>query len=578
MNTKEMERLFMKAFEDNSVKLISWANIKLSSKEDVEELCQEVMKRLYISIQKKNLSGEKFRNINNYLWKIAFSVLSDFRKHSKEERILLKLFCHEAPISTEDIETSDNLYNYFMNKVNRAIMMLNSRHRDVMNMYYLERKDKKLISERLNITVNYLKKLLHESKEIIRNQDKLMLYDTEFNFRPVNLYMSYSGEMIDLPDFLVVLNSLSKQNICRVCFYEPKTIDEIAKELEIPKIYIEFDLKWLLKKEFINKRKNRFYTTFFIIDGDLQTLITNIYMKYKKDCLDTIIEKIISKQKEIKRIGFVGCHKPIESMLWFLIYSFTDFASDLFCIEKFNFKDESLNRADGGKYYPIGAYDSESETAISPLYTEKYHDLEDWNCYGTYSFRDEDSSLSWLGLSGNKQGNSNKFSFKSLTPDVFLHKDILFKAMDKDFIQNDLSDDDKFRLSQLIELGYITVVNEKVLPNFYVFSPKQKKALNDILNNILTEIKPIYKKLFDDIHKTCKSYLPIQLDYLLGYVTHYFLNQCHRYTYGTAYIDGKIYKPETDNEWAVLTTCMVYDGKEIDVNKKYSLIFNLVLN
>jgi len=383
--------------------------------------------------------------------------------------------------------------------------------------------------------------------------------------------MSFSGEEQSPSDLAQISDCLCRQNICLACYKQPTSMDELAVSLGLPMSYIEFYVKWLSGKGFIKKTRNRYFTTFFIFDGTFRTMLTNVFIKHKTRCLDKIIEALTARHDSIKAINFIGSDRPINELLWFLIYNWTDMASALTCFGKKTFDTQT----DRGRFLPIGIFKTETQTPPHPLFIAKYKEMEDWECNGTYIYDDGENKLTWLGLSSARETFYSRLSPNSSIPDVLNYKELLFKVLSPSYKTTDLSPDDRYLLSQIIDMGYLSMYQnkDKIIPNFYVFTKDKQLELENIFLEIFEELKPDFARLASDLHRMCKSILPKQLYASLEYITYFSLLFSHFYTTGFAFYDGKLYQPQKENEYTLLTLCMTCADREI--NRKQKSIVNM---
>jgi len=347
MNQSESQKIVEKAYKDHARGIIDWALRKLESKEEAEDFCQEVMSRFYKMLIAKEAKGETIRNMDDYLWKIVFSLINHYIKDTIIKDRLVEdiendLYVEEQISSVKDQANSSDT-DILLEKLWTSISQLEYNHRETTIMFYLGKKSLQEISKKLDITESYVKKLLYESRNQIRENDTNQLYDTERVYHPNNLMMSFSGEEHINPDFVKITDSLTKQNICLTCYERACSIEELAHLLGFPCAYIEFDIKWLMKRGFIKRQKNKYLTNFFIFDGTFNTRLINIYLQHKHYCIDKIVDKLSALQDRVRAIKFTGCEKPINELLWLLIYAFSDMASTQIYYEEFGDRFELLH-------------------------------------------------------------------------------------------------------------------------------------------------------------------------------------------------------------------------------------------
>jgi len=165
-------------YEKYAQELVNWAARRFYNVEDAEDLCQEAMYRLYKAIIRKGAEEIDIQKIDGYLWKIAYSILSDYRQDKKKKDKLISDAEIDLDIAMQIYqEESDNYKEKLITKLRKSISQLNKRHREAMILFYFMKKNQKEIAEVLGVSKSYVKKLLFESRKQIRTKDKLGLYD-----------------------------------------------------------------------------------------------------------------------------------------------------------------------------------------------------------------------------------------------------------------------------------------------------------------------------------------------------------------------------------------------------------------
>jgi len=565
----EIQKLIEDTFEANYLHLLNWLNKIVRNREDAEDLCQEAFLKLFSIVCSKNLRGIRIVDIDQYLWKIARNLLNRYKKkYDKDSQINIDL---DRKINIEEINEEDrhNDNDNLKSKLRKAISQLNYKHREATIMYHIEKKSLKDISEKLQVTEKYVKKILYESFDTIRTNYQMDNYETEYNYRPNYLKMAFSGEKNKTSDLKIISENLTKQNICIACYKSPCNIDDLGKILGIPKSYLEYDLKWLHERVFLKKTQNRYSTMFFIFDNIFNSMLINTFIKHKS-CLDKIINKLIERKESIKSINFIGSDKSMEKLLWFLIYSFTDLTSSLIIFNKHDFNYDNLQRIKGRKNYTIGIYDTGKTIPLNPLFVDKYNDMCDWTVNGTHNYKNSQYELNWINLFNENMLQNKKDEILPYTQIILKSKEVICKSINNNFNFMYLSAKEKIILNQLISLDFLSLANDgkTIIPNIYVFTQKQRNDLINIYLEIFIEMKPYLNKLYSDIDKICKSTIPSQLHADLKYYSYFAMMFSHLFTIGFAYYDGKIYKPQNAYDALCLTVNITKKDKTYE-NEKY---------
>jgi DNA-binding MarR family transcriptional regulator len=182
--------------------------------------------------------------------------------------------------------------------------------------------------------------------------------------------MKYHGGTAGRLDTEKLQLSPVQQNICLACYKKSKNIDNLAEALSLPKTLLEPELQILIDKELLTKRHKQYYTNFPIETTELQEKIYRLFFDYKPILADKIIDKLIARQKDIKKIGFHGSDKPIDKLLWSLIHLFI---RNTFKLEDIFAKLEYPQRVDGKRYITFG---HEFQNMTDTEFSDK---IDQWN-------------------------------------------------------------------------------------------------------------------------------------------------------------------------------------------------------
>jgi len=573
MTTTKSHEILERVYADHATDLLKWALRRFKSKEDAEDLCQEVMSRFAKMVITKEAQGEEIVKVDSYFWRIAYTLLDDYHRDSVKKQKLVADLEDKLHISQEKATDTDDS----LRKLHISIGQLNYNLREAMIMFHLEKKSLSDISKKLNVTESYVKKILHESRQKIQQNAKNNLYEIEKVYRPNRVMMCMAGEKQDSLDFHIVSYSLSKQNICLACYERACSVEELTMQLGLPSAYVEYDINWLVDNGFLKKQKNRYSTMFFIFDGTFYTLLTNIYYQHKARCLDKIVHKLTALQDKIQVIGFIGSDKPIAELLWLMIYTFTDMAATQTYFEQQGHRFEFINKTTGEQYFPFGIFSIDSKIRPDPLFMKKYVELNKWEHEGTCSSLDDDNQLSWLMLRKGKEYLSTCLSITAQPPDIWSYKDLLYKVCKRGFSVDSLSDDERFKLSQCIEMGFLSLAKDDktIVPNIYVFTPAQRKLFEDILSECFDDVRVEMRALYLELRKMCKAHLPKQLNGFIDFVSYLSLSLSNFFTMGFAYYDGKLYIPENTNDYTLLTLNVTVSDKPENRTHKRSVILKI---
>ena len=369
--------------------------------------------------------------------------------------------------------------------------------------------------------------------------------NNNYVYRPQTLNMVLSGQIasVAFSDIVKIDNSLSKQNICLACYHTPKTKEALAEQLGIPMAYIEHDLAWLVKREFIEENGSNYSTSFLITDYGMEQGEAAVILKHKNSLSGALTQELIAREEDIRAIGFYGCDKPFDKLLWLLIYQLCD------CLDIPYPDPEPPVRMDGGKYFPVGRArtDSEDEDAKTVV------DTAGWDYNGAM----QNDNFHWFGLY-NFGTSEIEDMMDACVPEYDNMHRLLCELIRNDFHIPEYDESKKFTLAQLVQKGFVTVSDGLALPNFCVFTDSQYEQLREnVFAPIGKKLEAEIQLLIEDMEAYYKGKLPGQVKHLAAFAVRQGLDNLGFLSTLFAFQDGMLYKPVDKSDGEFLTMMYV---------------------
>lgn len=541
----EMQNFSEQLVNEYSLMLLNWAYKKLCDKEKAEELVQCVWLEVFRAIRNNENKGISVEKIENFVWKIAHHVWCHYLRKIQRGRFVaiddIEL-ADETDFAQEmaDAEETKQLLNFMRKKV----MNLNYLQREIMISFYIDSQTIKEIASRLDIAESNVKWHLFYTRKKLKGDIESMT-NANYVYRPRKLHMAINGQAHLLCDIDFIRRSLTKQNICIECYQTPRTLDELADMLGLPKAYLEFDINWLLKRDFITSTPNGYSTAFMIETGQNEQDKYAVYLKHKNTLSSVIVNELLTAENTIRSIGFYGCDKPINQLLWFLIYRFCEY------MEKPCAEVVRPIRPDGGRYFPLGFDRSDCDTV------DKIIDTSEWTFNGPMWSGTPTGRFHWFGLYNFGQADCQNIITYGM-PEWQKMNDVLRHLIHSDFNIDSLDEDQLFILAQLSKRGFVRKEGAKALPTFCVFSKEQYTRLEKLVFEPLAQkLNGEIKSLADDLAELCKRKIPKQLKEYYNLFLRMALGDIGYLTTIFAFNDNHLYIPQTQEEGKMLTLLYV---------------------
>lgn len=186
--------------------------------------------------------------------------------------------------------------------IRKEIGLLSQRQRVIIYMYYYDNICINDIAKRLNISCGTVKWHLSDAKSNLK-EEMVMPRKDNLSVNPIKFAgMGHSGTPGSTGDTSNMFDSRLKQNIAWSCYYKSKNIEEIARELEVPIVYIEGELQKLVDWGYIDqmdKSKNpKYLTNMYITDSRNMNGISEkdkIYEDVAKYLCDNLYQEIFDQ-------------------------------------------------------------------------------------------------------------------------------------------------------------------------------------------------------------------------------------------------------------------------------------------
>lgn len=201
-------------------------------------------------------------------------------------------------------------------ELRKEIAYLSRTRREVLIMYYFDGRSVEEIARRLSVapaTVRW-----HMSKARTELKERLNMENRNGMREKVKLVIGHSGNIAD-NSMGGLTNDLLTQNVAWVCYGKKLTVEEIARELGVPAVYLESILDRLVENDYMTVQGGRYSTNFFI--WDKETAVARLKYSYRvyREYADIAINAWERVRADIPGIGFVGCDLPETELMWHFI-------------------------------------------------------------------------------------------------------------------------------------------------------------------------------------------------------------------------------------------------------------------
>ncbi len=552
--------------EEMSPELLRWAQYKTATVQDAEDLVACVWMEYLRTCRRLSVSGIAVAQPCHLVRQIAHRV---WCRYVRTQRLERKYFAPMPIVRDADDARSHTTVEFAdpadftaqfadaaedgerLALLRRRIVMLGKLQREIMIAFYLDGRTVRDIATRMSMTEARVKWHLYDTRKRLKEELTVnkATNANEFVYRPRHLHVCGSGEMaISALDITGINESLSRQNICIACYDAPKTEKALSEMLGIPRAYLADDIKWLCDKEFLFDTQRGYATAFMIDTPPDNQDIYRVYIRHRETVSDVIIRGLLEKEDILRSIGFYGSDRPMNELLWWLIYRFCDSGAIPLC-----YPVDLPMRPDGGRYFPLGFIredEMEEKTeAVLPV----------WDYNGAM----QNDGFSWFGLY-NFGKSEIEDMMDALTPawrQLHMALCALCRAggavsvLDAQNMQNEK----ETILAQLVEKGFITLSSDRTHADFtFCILTKEEDARlqNEVFAPVAAALGDALDALRADLAALCLARVPRQLAHYKELFVYMAMLDIGYVTTILASLDGMLAMPENPKTGAFLT--MVY--------------------
>ncbi|MBR6667879.1 MAG: sigma-70 family RNA polymerase sigma factor [Clostridia bacterium] len=144
------------------------------------------------------------------------------------------------------------------------------------------------------------------------------------------------------------------------------------------------------------------------------------------------------------------------------------------------------------------------------------------------------------------------------TPEYLRLRTLLVKLIHAGFDPSCVTGEEKFTLAQLIEKGFLFMADDRLTPNFLIFTGAQYDALRETLfAPLAAALRPELESLARDLHELSLSNLPPHLKHLAPLAEAMAQHDVAYMTELLGFRDGTLYQPADKRDGEFLTLAYI---------------------
>lgn len=447
-------------------KIYGFAYSKTHNYHDAEDLSQNIL----LELCKIDFASRKIENMDAFIYRVCEYTWSNFVRKN--------IFLWEgvdynneinALVSYNSIE-EEIIKSELYHKLHREIMYLSKTKRDAVIMFYYEGKSGKEIAKKLNIPASTVRWYLGESKKILKERIEM----NETIYTPKRLSVFFCGYCMDTSTLKLLREDLLVQNICIACEKKPLSLEEIAQTLCMSAAFIEDKLDPLIYMNYIEKKANKYKTTFFIKDADFIIKKSGYELKYIPHIAMAAYKAVKESIDDIRNIGFIGSDIDENFLMWTII---GNVAHSYFEKHSIEHNAQAPLHGDGSRHFIDADIDSNDVIKENNNIDSRLIDY-----------------IKYSGGRAGQHSSNDKIICREFTPAVILDNrqvcdgrtlTVLQKIYS--MVREDIMPDecDKELILQMAEEGYVSISNGKPKILIPYFTAEQFNEFCTIINGVI---------------------------------------------------------------------------------------------
>ena len=352
-------------------KIFGFAMEKTRNVDQADELASDIICEVYRSF----LRTDNIVNLDGYVYRIARNVwakyvrgLAESRSFENIDNVVIPYYDKREDEDAEAIEA-----------LRREIGYLSDRQRQIVYMHYYRGLSVSEIAERLDISPGTVKWHLSDARTKLKEGITMTINEQNLELAPIKFdSMGHCGHPGSTGDTNDMFDTRLKQNIAFSCYWQPKTLEEIAREVGVPQVYVADDLEKLVDYAYIDRldnSKNPKYRANMLITDWSRIGDTDVLMDKAAEylCENYFPDVLRGFESDPAHWGFSCADGDLNFMKDSLVMTCMLLLNNL--IEDADYLEFSVKRPDGGDFIAMASVsgdDTPEKDERSPYWTCGY--------------------------------------------------------------------------------------------------------------------------------------------------------------------------------------------------------------
>ncbi len=317
--------------------LYGFAYARCQNHHEAEDLCSEIVLQLLKTIRR----GREIENFEAFCWRVARNVYADFceKKHKLRRMVVTQEELEESPmIQVNPVEEylAENEEYEQLREIVEQIASLAKIYREVMIFYYLEEQSVSQIAERLEISETTVKQRLFMARNTLKGEmEQMQERELPILLKPIYINFLGIGKPLGNDPSQKAERLLSK-GVVYMCRKKAYKASDIARELNVPLVYIEDELDILEKGAngtygLVRRTgKDKYIANIILLEQEETQQIIDGMQKEMHQFVKRVRDYLMEHEAEFLSLPVLGKKPDLPYFTWSLLHGLTSYICEKF--------------------------------------------------------------------------------------------------------------------------------------------------------------------------------------------------------------------------------------------------------
>ena len=268
MTNAEIDRSVHLFAQDYMEKIFYFCLRKTGNRDEAEDLTQDIAVCIITALNR----GTMPENFSAWIWQIVRNRYAAWAvaRHKGRETV--------ADRDPSDCEIADPdptvlesmVHAEQLSLLRRELAFVRRDYRDILVAYYIDERRIRDIADSLSLSETAVKQRLHRARNILREGMDMAREFGVRSYKPEQISFVMNGREGKNGQPWSVLSHLLYKNIFLEAYENPETAEELSLALGIALPYMEDELAYLVKEQFLRREGERYRTNFRIVSREEQ--------------------------------------------------------------------------------------------------------------------------------------------------------------------------------------------------------------------------------------------------------------------------------------------------------------------